>query len=71
MSTTLTLDFTTACLVEEALKKEIKSKFKWYRRLQELRRDGLEVAPAQFANQLFFVEELNKQRRVLRAATAI
>lgn len=63
---TLNLDFVQMCLVENALETEIKAKFSWYRKLQNLKRQGVEVAGAQFENQVFFVGELNKQRRLLK-----
>ena len=70
-NSTLKLDFTQACLVERALKNEMKSIYKWYRKLQALKAEGKEISSAHFENQRFFFSELNKQRRQLSSETQV
>ena len=68
INATLELEFTPSVLLEKAIEKDIKARFKWYRKLQEMRRNGTVIAPAHFENELYFITELNKQRRILRTA---
>lgn len=68
---TLKLDLVNSILIEQAIEAKIKSTFKFYRKLQDMKRGGVNVAPAQFENRRFYVSELNKQRRILKAANAV